>query len=184
MQNLPFIFILFGGILGLGLLSYFLPKIFGYPKTGRILLIAYGLIVLLLSILIGFEDVFFTKSDAKKLIEEQGILLNDEFELVDNVSSWAIGDYYHTFVLNISTQDRIRAIDKIKSAEYFIKLDEPIDDLFSKRREGPSQTQNYETKDSYVLESLKINGTNYAPTFRRIMINKRFNVLTFQDIVE
>ena len=72
MQNLPFIVILIGGIIGFGLVLYFLPKIFGHPKTGKVLLITFGLIVLILTILIGFEDQFFTKSDAKKLIEEQG----------------------------------------------------------------------------------------------------------------
>jgi hypothetical protein len=183
---------LFGFIIGIpvviGLLIYFVPRLLGYPKTAKILTIIYSVIVLCLILFIVLGDQFFTKKDAIKLIEEQGFSLKDEFELVDNKSSWAIGDYFHSFSIKISNQDKSRAIEYIKNSEGFKKLNEPIDDfLFSKdfdKHQGSKQIQNYENEYSYVREYLQPNGGNYAPTFRRIMISKKGNLLTFQDIIE
>ena len=183
---------LFGFIIGIpvfiGLLIYIIPRLIGYPKTAKILTIIYGIIVLCLILFIVLEDRFFTKKDAIKLIEEQGLSLKDEFELFDNKSSWAIGDYFHSFSIKISIQDKIRTIENIKNSDGFKKLNEPIDDLLLSKdfdkHFGSKQVQNYENEYSYVREYLQTNGENFAPTFRCIMISKEGNLLTFQDIIE
>lgn len=94
----------------LGLLFYFIPKRLGYPKTAKYLTIAYGLLVLTIGLYIVFEYYFFTKNNAKELVEKQDIKLRDDFELLKNESMSAIGDYYHTFTLKISERDKQNAI--------------------------------------------------------------------------
>lgn len=135
-----------------------------------------------------FEDQLFTKENAKELVEDQQILLKDKFELKENKSMSAIGDYYHTFTLKLSERDRQNAIVKIKSADNFKASNHSIDQtlyLSNKRYFGPRVTQNYETENAYVSEYFQPSGQEgYAPTFRRISISKTKNELTFEDIDE
>ena len=192
MDSLLFIGLLilvFVGIpIGLGLLLYFIPKKLGYPKTAKYLTIGYGLLVLAFGFFIAFEDQLFTKNDARYLVEEQGLKLTGEFVLTENKSMFAIGDYYHTFTLEISKLDKQNAISIIKSSVNFKTDNSSIDQMLylsDKRYFGPKVTQNYETENAYVREYFKPSGQEgYAPTFRRISISKIKNELTFEDIVE
>lgn len=171
--------------LGLVYLFFFLPKKLGYPKVGKYLSIVIGLFVVSLVLLTIFEDQLFTKNDAKTLVEEQGIFLSDSFEIESNKSMSAIGDYYHTFTLAISEQDKATATEKIKSSANFKSPDVAVVDLLYEATDhynGPIVTQNYETEESYVREYFKPNGEGYAPTFRRISIMKKENKLVFEDI--
>jgi hypothetical protein len=131
---------------------------------------------------------FLQKNNAKELLEEQQILLVDKFELQENKSMSAIGDYYHTFTLKLSESDRQNAILKIKSADNFKADNSYIDQtlyLSDKRYFGPKVIQNYETENAYVREYFQPSGQEgYAPTYRRILISKTKNELTFEDIDE
>lgn len=174
-----------GAPLGVVYLGYILLKKLGYPKVGKYLSIMIGLFVVSLVLITVFQDQLFTKNNAKTLVEEQGIFLSDSFEIENNKSMSAIGDYYHTFTLAISVQDKAKAIEKIKSSANFKSPDVAVVDLLyeaTDRYNGPTVTQNYETEESYVKEYFKPNGEGYAPTFRRISINKRENKLVFEDI--
>lgn len=183
-----FILVFVGLPIGLGCLFYFVPKKLGYPKTGKYLTIIFGLLVLTIVLWTVFEDQLFTKDNAKELVEEQKILLVDKFELKENKSMSAIGDYYHTFTLKISERDKQNAVVKIKSADNFKADNSSIDQtlyLSDKRYFGPKVTQNYETEHAYLREYFQPSGQEgYAPTFRRISINKTKNELTFEDIDE
>lgn len=181
------ILIFVGLPIGLGLLFYFIPKKRGYPKTAKYLTIAYGLIVLTIAFFIVFEDHLFTKNNAKELVEEQNIILQDKFDLLNNESMSAIGDYYHTFTLKISERDKQDAITKIRSADNFNADNGNIESLpyqqAPDRYFGKEVIQNYETENSYVREYFEPSGRQgYAPTFRRISISKTKNELTFEDI--
>lgn len=184
------LFILFfvGLPIGLGLLFYFLPKKLGYPKTGKYLTIIFGILVLTLVLLVVFEDQLFTKGKAEELVKEQGILLADKFDLKENKSMSAIGDYYHTFTLKISEKDKSKAIEEIKNSADFKKIGEPVNELLYSsvdRYKGPKQIQNYETEIAYVREYFQPSGQEgYAPTFRRISISKNKDELIFEDIDE
>jgi hypothetical protein len=183
-----YILVFVGLPIGLACLLYFVPKKLGYPKTGKYLAIIFGLLVLTLVLWTVFEDRLFTKNNAKELVEEQQILLVDKFELQENKSMSAIGDYYHTFTLKLSESDRQNAILKIKSADNFKADNSSIDQrlyLSDKRYFGTKVTQNYETENAYVREYFQPSGQEgYAPTFRRISISKTKNELTFEDIDE
>jgi hypothetical protein len=183
-----YILVFVGLPIGLVCLFYFVPKKLGYPKTGKYLAIIFGLLVLTLVLWTVFEDQLFTKDNAKELVEEQQILLVDNFELKENKSMSAIGDYYHTFTLKLSERDKQNAILKIKSADNFKTDNSSIDQMLylsDQRYFGPKVTQNYETENAYVREYFQPSGQKgYAPTFRRISISKTKNELTFEDIDE
>ena len=181
--------LVFVGIpVGIGLLLYFVPKRLGHPKTAKYLTIGYGALVLTIILFIVFEDQLFTKNSAYKLVSEQGIELNEEFDLIHNESMSAIGDYYHTFTLRISESDKQNAISEIKNADNFQSDGDSIDHLLylsEIRYFGLKVTQNYETENAFVRENFKPSGQKgYAPTFRRISIDKQTNELTFEDIDE
>jgi hypothetical protein len=155
---------------------------------GKYLTIIFGLVVLTIVSYMIFEDQLFTKHNAKDLVEEQQIFLADRFELKENKSMSAIGDYYHTFTLKISEHDKRNAILKIKSAHNFKKYNSSIYQTLyipGKSYFGSKVIQNYETADAYVREYFQPSGQEgYAPTFRRISIYKTKNELTFEDIAE
>ena len=182
------ILVFVGFPIGIGFLFYFVPKKLGYPKTGKYLTVIFGVLVLTLVLFTVFEDQLFTKNNAKELVEEQQILLQDKFELKENKSMSAIGDYYHTFTLKIAERDKQNAILRIKSADNFKADNSSIDQtlyLSDKRYFGPKVIQNYETENAYVREYFQPSGKEgYAPTFRRVSINKTKNELTFEDIDE
>ena len=154
---------------------------------GKCLAILCGLLIVTVGILTAFEDRFFSKDDATELLAKSGITLSDPFEIKDNRSSWAIGDYYHTFTIHISERDRQTLISEIKHSNNFKKLESTVRDLLFERENrysGPVRTQHYETPTAYVREYFKPNGEGYAPTFIRISIDKNETVLIFEDIVE
>jgi len=184
-----FILVFIGIPIGIGLLFFIIPKRLGYPKTAKYLTISYGLIVLAIGLFIAFEDQLFTKNNAKELVEEQEFKLQDEFELLNNESMSAIGDYYHTFTIKISDRDKQDAITKIKSSDNYKTDNGSIETMLYQqapdRYFGKKITQNYETENTYVREYFEPSGRKgYAPTFRRISISKTNNELTFEDIDE
>ncbi len=183
-----YILVIVGLPIGLAYLLYYVPKRLGYPRIGKYLVSISSFLIVLLVLWLVFEDQLFTKNKAKELVEEQQILLLDKFELVNNESSIAIGEYYHIFTLKISERDKQNAISKIKSSDNFISDKSLIDQMqyFSRNGYfGPKVTQNYETENSYVREFFQPSGKEgYAPTFRRISISKTNNELTFEEIDE
>ncbi|SMC37277.1 hypothetical protein [Moheibacter sediminis] len=102
-------------VVGIIFLSFWLPKKLGFPKAGKIIgtlaccFFVYAVIAMI------FEDELFSKNDAIELLEEQKIHLNDDFKLEENSSSWAIGDYHHSFTLSISENDKKQIVKEIKS---------------------------------------------------------------------
>ncbi len=161
----------------------------GYNKRAKYLTILFGSVILAIALFLIFEDQLFTGYEAKKLVEEQNIQLHDEYMLLDNSSSSAMGgDYFHTFTLSISENDKNEAIKAIRSSKDFTTDLKSINGtlyLTKDRYLGPTITQNYETENAYVREYFKPSGTEgYAPTFRRISISKSENKLTFEDLNE
>ncbi|WP_246566611.1 hypothetical protein [Kaistella soli] len=148
-----FILVFVGLPIGLGLLLYFIPKKFGHPKTGKYLTIIFGVFILSIVLWTAFEDQLFTKNNAKELVEEQQIFLKDKFDLQDNKSMSAIGDYYHTFTLKISARDKQNAIFKIKNSDNFKTNNSSVKQMLylsDKRYFGSKVTQNYETSNAFV----------------------------------
>ncbi len=156
----------------IGLLFYFIPRIMGFPKVAKYLTITYGAIVLLFIGSMIFEDQLFFKRDARKLLKEQNIELVDDFKIINNKTHWAVGDYWHTFTLEISSKDKERIINQIKTAKNFRVITEknfcfPNNELI----------QNYETDEEFVKnKSEEKKGYYYS---YKISIEKKGNTLVF-----
>jgi hypothetical protein len=171
---------------GIAFLFYWIPKRFGYPKVGKVLAGLVGVFFIVMAILTIFEDQLFSKRDAIKLLSRQEIVLNDDFELINNESMSAIGDYYHTFTLRISESDKERIVHEIVSAKDFNK-NIPTGSYFSDRDDyynGPKRIKYYETETRYIKELFEPQGKGYAPTYRKIGVDKDDNLLIFEDIDE
>jgi hypothetical protein len=149
------------------------------------LTILYGLFILTIFVMTAFDEIFFTKNDAKDLIEEQSIIMTDEFKLEKYETASIFDDYYHIFILTISQTDRLKIIQQIKNKDGYKKLGEPTTDFlfyrYPNRFIGHEEKQNYETENDYVREYFKPNGQGYAPTFKRISVDKKENKLTFEE---
>ena len=176
--------ILIFATLGIIFLAYWIPKKLGYPKTGIYISIILTLLIVIITTLTIFEDDLFTKSDARKLLIEQNIQIKDYFDLKENKSMFSPGDYYHTFTLIISPNDKLRIIKEIISSSNFVKTDQSEsyldnqDDYYN----GPKRIKNYETDEKFVRELFEPHGKGYAPTWRKIEIDKKANKLIFEDI--
>ena len=83
-----------------------------------------------------------------------------------------------------SNRDKNKIIGEIKKAKNFnsnLKTEnyfENRDDYYN----GPKRIKNYETENKFVRELFQPNGDNYAPTWRKIEIDKKSNLLIFEDI--
>lgn len=183
-----FLVLVFVGVpLGLGFAIYSVPKKLGYPKAAKFLAIGFGILVAGVALYAVFEDRFFTKKKARELLEEQGIKLAGNFKLLKNESSFAIGDYYHIFIIEISEGDKQILVSSIKNADNFKTNPPSVDTLMyhttSDRYFGKKHTRNYENNDSYVREYFEPGGREgYSPVYRRISLSKTKTELTFEDI--
>lgn len=134
-----------------------------------------------------FEDELFTKREALELLREQRIELTDGFSIVENQTMSSIGDYYHTFTLQVSKEDKLKTIDDIKQSNNFIPFnDSTITDFYptEDRYEEKRTEYNYETEDQYIREYFEGNGQGYSPTHRKIKVQKKSNEIVFEEIVE
>jgi hypothetical protein len=99
----------------------------------------------------------------------------------------AIGDYYHTFILDISENDKLTIIKQIQNSPDFRGLTdqkEELSHITEDRYVGRRLTQNYESDNQFVREYFEPNGYGVAPTYRKIEIHKNANRLPFEDIDE
>lgn len=172
--------------MGVIFLFYFTLKSFDYPKTGIALASIVSLLFSYIVITDIYRDELFSKSDVEEILFEQSIELRDGFELIYNKSTSGIGDYYHTFILNITILDKERVIHTIKTSKNF-NIDKlipihPLDrtEFYS----GPKKIKNYETDSQFVREIFKPQGIDYAPTWCKIKIDKKENKLIFENLIE
>lgn len=172
--------------IGFIFLAYWIPKKMGYSKVGKYISIILTLLIVIMTTLSMFDDQLFSKTDAEKLLTEQGIQLHENFKLEENESMSGIGDYYHTFTLTITVNDKKRIINEIKSSLNF-NNEKQVESYLDNRTDyytGPKRIKNYETEAEYVRELFEPQGEGYAPTWRKIKIEKKNNKLTFEDIDE
>jgi len=98
----------------------------------------------------------------------------------------AIGDYYHTFTLEISELDKWKIISEIKKSKNFIKSNTEIIDISSltNKYTGQEVIQNYESRGFFVKKIFSPVGEGFAPIYRIITIDKKSNTLVFEEIDE
>lgn len=178
------ILILVAIIIGIIWLCFWIPNKFGYPKFRKYLSIIIGVLITMFVLTEIFKDELFSKNDARELLKEQSIVLTDEFELIENKSMSGIGEYYHKFTLKITSQDKNKIINEIQKSKNY-NSDLKTENYFENRKDyynGPKRIKNYETENQFIRELFQPNGNNYAPTWRKIEIEKKSNLLIFEDI--
>jgi hypothetical protein len=174
-------------IIGLIYLAYWIPKRLGKKKLGLWLsgILTAGLLTLILANV--FEDKFFFKSDVKERLKEHHIELKDDFELVSNKSG-GFQDYFHQFRLTISTKDRERLIEQIRTADnYKVEIQEMFDLRYGKIRYSDIDTvftANYQDEWNFIYEYFKPNKQGYKPTWDRVSISKTENKLTYERVLD
>lgn len=104
---LLFLFFLIFIVIPVGFLwfLYFIGKKLESKKTGIILASTVGFIYILGAFYLYFEDEFFSKSQARKILVKNKIELKEDFEIIDNETGRGIGDYYQNFSLKIGKND-------------------------------------------------------------------------------
>ncbi len=109
------LFLIFIGLpVGFLFLLYFIGKKLESKRTGIILSTSVGMVFLLSFLYLRFEDNFFSKSNARDLLAENKIELKDDFEITENQTAVAIGDFYQRLELKISNSDRLRLSNNFK----------------------------------------------------------------------
>lgn len=174
-------------IVGFPYLAYRIPKKLGYKKLGIWLGTFLALAFLILIAAIIFEDYLFFKSDATKVLNAHQIELKNDFKLILNESS-GISDYYHQFILSISSDDKKRLIRQIKDAGNFVRDEIDEFDIRSGKprysEKDTTFTANYHNKFYYIYEYYRPNKIGYSPTWEIISISKAENKLMYEEILD
>jgi len=84
---------------------YWILKKSGRKKLGTIVSIVLILPFLIFTLYLLFDDLLFSKSDARQLLREHHITLSDDFKIISNQSG-GLRDYTHQFELSISEKDK------------------------------------------------------------------------------
>lgn len=162
--------------------TYWILKKFGRKKLGTIVSIVLILPFLIFALYLLFDDLLFSKSDARKLLSEHHITLNDDFKIISNQSG-GLRDYTHQFELSISEKDKQSFMDQRTWSD---KMDERIEVHSSAvdRYEGDTLRANYHDNDSYTYSMYRPNGKGIAPTLITICVSKSKNTLTYEEILD
>jgi len=179
MQTLVLLIILFICLflLGLTYLLYFILKKLRFQKTGKIIAIVLATLIISGTLKEVFKDELFSKSSAEKLLLEQHITLNDDFELTHNEFRESLLFYsMHTFTLTISEQDKKKIINQIKTAQNF----NPNGNGKTKFYDGP-RIENFEENDYFTRVLVREKDKDYPLKFSKTRIPKDELKLVFED---
>jgi len=162
---------------------YVIPLKSGNKKLGIFLSSLATIAFLYLGYSIFFDDSI-SKKDVTHYIHEQGLEITNDFEILKNESMFSLGDYYHTFTIEISETDKDNLISKIQKADNFRQSIHPsLMDYEDKNYDvGKKIIDNIETESHFIRVLFIENIEGYAPTFRVIKISKTTNQLQFEDI--
>jgi hypothetical protein len=167
-------------VAGLIYFSYWLPKRLGQKKLGIVLsgMLIFITVCFILSVI--FENELFFKSDAKKLLQENNIILVDQFSF-NSIKNDQFGGITQ-FDLNISQKDKRNIIDKIRHAPNY---QDSISDMYDPIEEWPLHlnnnavyTANYTDSWNYNYEVYKTNKI-YTPIKYIISVSKINNILSY-----
>ncbi|MEJ1239705.1 hypothetical protein WBG78_16330 [Chryseolinea sp. T2] len=160
--------ILIGGLL---FLSYWIPKKLGNRRLGVWLsrLLAAALVVWAGSV--ALKDYLFFKTDAKEFLARQNIILNDEFEILNNDDDEILGAFQR-FQLEISDNDREKLIASIVTSANFGA------DSINPLENNQITIKNYQEGDLYIRKKRTSYGQNQVPLLEIVEVDKNSNVVT------
>jgi hypothetical protein len=168
-------------VVGLIYFSYWLPKKLGQKKLGIVLSGSLIFIIVCFILSIVFENELFFKSDAKKRLQENNIILVDQFSFssinIDELSGIT------QFDLNISQKDKRNIIDKIIHAANYqdsvSDMYDPIEKWPRYSKNNAVYTANYKDGWNYIYEVYQTNKIGYAPVQYIISVSIVNNTLSY-----
>ena len=182
---------------GIIFLLFHIPKTLGRPKLGRWLGTSasalYGLFML--SFIFSMTGwVVFPKNKVRNLLKDSSIVLTDRFTITnhENIGFDIHGDTYESFTIEITSADKQRIINEIKSDPYTVVLskedweDHHYHSEFLHRACGVTEAPfYYDAPDEYLIsvyESPQKKG--YVGKYHWISLKKRSNELVVIDYWE
>ena len=163
-------------ILLLSPITYFGLKKLGHKTAGIVTATILALIVLVPAFLMTFESELYTKSEAEKELNEIGISLENDFEMIEN-EIVGMPEYYQTTDLLISSSDRTKIIEKIKNADNFQILETGNNLLDTMKRKANGKiVWNYGINDSFVRESYE-KEDGYVPISVKVTLKMESDTL-------
>ena len=99
-------------------ICYWTFRLLGKKKLGTIFAILLFLTFLSIILTPWFSDWTFSKNDARQLLRQHGLVLKDDFEMLENESG-GLRDYYHTLRLKLSDSDYIQISERIKTSKNY-----------------------------------------------------------------
>jgi Tfp pilus assembly protein PilO len=156
-----------------------------FKKAGRIVAVIFTVLALLPFLSLAFEDYFFFKSDARKMLKENQIELTEDFKIKSNRIT-GLNDLYQKFELQISSKDKEKIIEQITNSKYFQDSIKEEHNLQWETGFGLTKKvyKDYEKKDFVRRETYQKLQTGYKPDHDVITISKTDNILTFERINE
>src|SRR5687768_11322695 len=127
-------------------ITYWTFRYFGRKKTGKITAIILTILFLLVLMQPWLSDLAFSKKDVRNILSFHGIILNDDFSIIENESG-GLMDYRETFTIKISANDFNLLSQKIRSSKNY-------KGFFTDYTNMPRP--DYNTKDTVDLETDKI----------------------------
>lgn len=163
--------------------AYFALKKHGYKKTGIVIASLLVLIVVLPTFLMIFESELYWESDAIKDLNEIGIILTDDFEILENEIVGSI-DYYQTTQLLISSKDRNGIIEKIETSDNFklINSNKTLSNEMD-RQESEKVIWNYGLSNSFVRESYE-KKEGYTSIQTVVTLHRKSDTLELRKIMD
>ena len=93
-------------------------------KTGKIIIIVLYSLWILLILSLAFNDLFFTKKDARAFLKDEQVTLFDDFKILNSKSSYD-RDCSQLFTLKISNNDTKRIVYLIRNSSNYKDSLEP-----------------------------------------------------------
>ena len=163
--------------------SYWTLINLNFRKTAKVIAIVFSLLALLPFLSFVLEDYFFFKSDAKKFLKNNDIVLTDDFKIKSNSIS-RLNDVIQKFELEISSTDKEKIIQQIRNSKYFRDTLIDKEKLFSKsgNRLTNKTYLDYEKDEFIIRETFQRLKIGYTSDHDIITISKNKNTLTFERI--
>lgn len=165
--------------------SYWTLVNLNFKKAGKIVAIVFTVLATLPFLSFALEDYFFFKSDAKKFLTENQIILTDNFKINSNQIT-GLSDVYQKFELEISLKDKERIIQQLKNSKYFQDTVNDNHSLYPKSGSGLTTKiyLDFEKNEFVCREAYQKLKMGYVSDYDIITISKTKNILTFERINE
>lgn len=155
-------------------LSYKIPEIAGNKKLGTLLSILATITILYFVVHKFYPALFLTKHEVISLLQDEDIILNNDFKIESCQSNGLFTRNSIHFTLKISKEDHARLRESIQNMNYF---------GFKKPFLGKDITSYYQNQGEDVIEIWRQKAHILSnPSHILILLNHNRKTLTYKDV--